>query len=179
MACVAGGFIASVLQAQNITIAPLITTVAGNGTEGFSGNGGPATSAELAAPYDLAVDSTGNLYIVDAYNNRIRKVSAATGTITTVAGNGTSGYSGGGGAATSAELAVPMGVAVDSAGNLYIADKSNNRSRQGSASKPNTVATIRLKASARLNSMTLAGSCFLTQFCSRAMASLITAIIRS
>jgi uncharacterized protein (TIGR03437 family) len=105
----------------------VITTVAGNGTPGFSGDGSPATSAELNAPYGVAVDSAGNLYIADTGNNRIRKVS--NGTITTAAGNGTPGYNSDGGAATSAELYEPLGVAVNSAGNVYIADFGNNRVR--------------------------------------------------
>ena len=98
----------------------VITTVAGNGTQGFSGDNGPATSAQLNGPDGVAVDSAGNLYIADTDNNRIRKVS--NGVITTVAGNGTSGFSGDNGPATSAQLDDPYGVAVDSAGNLYIAD---------------------------------------------------------
>ena len=80
----------------------MITTVAGNGTPGFSGDNGPATSAQLNDPYGVAVDSAGNLYIADTDNNRIRKVS--NGVITTVAGNGTPGYSGDNGPATSAQL---------------------------------------------------------------------------
>jgi sugar lactone lactonase YvrE len=102
-----------------------ITTVAGNGTAGYSGDGGPATAAELSAPNGVAVDSAGNVYIADTSNSVIRKVAAGTGFITTVAGNGTSGYIGNGGPATSAELAYPYGVAVDGAGNLYIADTYN------------------------------------------------------
>ena len=98
-----------------------ITTVAGNGTQGYSGDGGPATSAELNYPYGVAVDAAGNLYIADTSNYRVRKVTP-DGTITTVAGNGTEGYSGDGGPATSAGLGMPQGVAVDAAGNLYIAD---------------------------------------------------------
>jgi prepilin-type N-terminal cleavage/methylation domain-containing protein len=112
----------------------IITTVAGNGTAGYSGDGGAATSAELWGPYGVAVDSSGNLYIVEIWNFRIRKVTASTGIITTVAGNGTSGYSGDNGAATSAELWTPYGVAVDSSGNLYIADYGNNRIRKVTAS---------------------------------------------
>ena len=103
----------------------VITTVAGNGTQGFSGDNGPATSAQLALPTGVAVDSAGNLYIADTNNNRIRKVS--NGAITTVAGNGTPGFSGDNGPATSAQLYFPIGVAVDSAGNLYFADPSNIR----------------------------------------------------
>ena len=102
-----------------------ITTVAGNGNQGFSGDGGPATRAALNTPQGVAVDSAGNLYIADTDNNRIRKVSG--GTITTVAGNGNQGFSGDGGPAASASLNYPVGAAVDSAGNLYIADTDNNR----------------------------------------------------
>ena len=107
-----------------------ITTVAGNGTAGYSGDGGAATSAELNGPEVVALDSAGNLYIAEYYNNRIRKVDAATGIITTVAGNGTQNYSGDGGLATSAALWSPTGVALDSAGNLYIADFGNHRIRK-------------------------------------------------
>jgi hypothetical protein len=117
----------------------LITTVAGNGTAGYSGDGGAATSAELHNPYGAAVDSAGDLYIADRDNNVIRKVSAGTGLITTVAGNGTLGYSGDGGAATSAELSSPTGVALDSAGNLYIGDSGNNRVREVEVTIPPTL----------------------------------------
>jgi uncharacterized protein YjiK len=98
----------------------VITTVAGNGTAGFSGDGGPATSAQLNTPYGVAVDAAGDLYIADSYNGRIRKVS--NGTITTVAGGGSPGDNG---PATSAELLGPYGVAVAAAGNLYIGDAGN------------------------------------------------------
>ncbi|MBX3014394.1 MAG: hypothetical protein KF832_22925 [Caldilineaceae bacterium] len=107
----------------------IISTIAGNGTADFSGDGGPATSATLNNPAGVAIDSTGNLYIVDAWNNRIRKVDA-NGIISTIAGNGTADFSGDGGPATSATLNNPTGVAVDSAGNLYIADAWNNRVRK-------------------------------------------------
>ncbi len=106
----------------------VITTVAGSGGPGFSGDNGPATSAQLYFPDGVAVDSAGNLYIADFGNNRIRKV--ANGVITTVAGNGTQGFSGDNGPATSAELNFPTGVAVDSAGNLYIPEPYNNRIRK-------------------------------------------------
>jgi len=113
-----------------------ITTVAGNGTAGFAGDNGAATSAELNDPVGVAVDSSGNLYIADAGNNVIRKVS--NGIITTFAGNNTLGYTGDGGAATSAELNNPVGVAVDSAGNVYIADANNNAIREVSGGNIST-----------------------------------------
>ena len=106
-----------------------ITTVAGTGEGGFSGDGGRATSAQLYSPTDVATDDTGNLYIADWANHRIRKVDS-TGTITTVAGTGERGFSGDGGPATAARLARPDGVATDSAGNLFIADRSNHRIRK-------------------------------------------------
>ncbi len=99
----------------------VITTVAGKGTSGFSGDGGRATLAQLNGPNDVTVDSAGNLFISDAANNRIRKVDTG-GNISTVAGDGTGSYGGDGGPATSAQIRIPTGVAVDSAGNLFIAD---------------------------------------------------------
>ncbi len=110
-----------------------ITTVAGNGVAGYSGDGGQATNAELDRPCSLAVDADGNLFIADEKNNCIREVNATTGVITTVAGNGTGGFSGDGGLATSAELDSPDGIAVDSGGDLFIADTSNNRIREVNA----------------------------------------------
>jgi len=106
----------------------IITTVAGTGTAGFGGDGGPATKAQLNLPSDMAVDSEGNLYISDRSNNRIRKV-APDGTITTYAGTGNEGYNGDNMAATRATLDKPFGLAVDKEGNLYIADRGNNRIR--------------------------------------------------
>jgi len=116
-----------------------IYTVAGDGTRGFSGDGGPATSAELTDALSVAVDTAGNLVIADTGNDRVRVVAARTGTfygqamtagdIYTVAGDGTSGFSGDGGPATSAELYDPQSVAVDAAGNLVIADTANWRVR--------------------------------------------------
>ena len=85
----------------------VIGTVAGNGTAGYSGDGGAATSAEINSPDGVTVDSSGDLYIADTTNNRIRYVAASTGIVTTFAGNGTAGYSGDGGAATSAEFNGP------------------------------------------------------------------------
>ena len=107
----------------------IITTVAGNGTAGYSGDGGAATKASLDYPFAVAVDAAGNLYIADSENNRIRKV-ATNGIITTLAGNGTGGYSGDGGAAAQASLLYPYGVAVDASGNVYIADSDNDRVRK-------------------------------------------------
>jgi sugar lactone lactonase YvrE len=108
----------------------VITTVAGNGTAGFSGDGGTATSASLARPTGVAVDAAGNLFIADQWNYRIRRVEATTGVITTVAGDGRQGFGGDGGAATSASLNTPTRVAVDGSGNLFIADYGNARIRR-------------------------------------------------
>jgi sugar lactone lactonase YvrE len=107
-----------------------VITVAGNGTAGFAGDGGPATAAELNSPYGLALDASGNLFIGDFYNNRVREVVKATGNIITVAGNGIGAYAGDGGPATAAELFDPDGLAVDAAGNLFIADYANERVRE-------------------------------------------------
>ena len=107
-----------------------ITTVAGTGgVSGFSGDGGAATSARLRAPRVVEADANGNLYITDTENHRLRKVDA-TGKITTLAGTGTAGYSGDNGPATSAQLNNPHGVAIDGAGNIYIADSPNQRIRR-------------------------------------------------
>lgn len=103
-----------------------VTTIAGNGAKGYSGDGGPATSGALYKPYRAVADRAGNIYIADFYNNRIRKVDTS-GTITTVAGTGTQGYNGDGIPATTAQLSLPGAVAVDSAGNGYIVDTWNNR----------------------------------------------------
>ncbi len=144
----------------------VITTVAGTGASSFGGDNGAATSAKLAYAYGVGLDASGtscmnttikvclfplldNVYIVDTYNNRIRKVTASTGIISTIAGTGTAGYSGDNGAATSAKLYYPTGVSLDSSGiecqmdffppcdlslislgNVYVADQSNNRIRK-------------------------------------------------
>jgi hypothetical protein len=122
----------NVIRKVNIATG-VITTVAGDGNGGDSGDGGQATNAELNLPEGVAVDSSGNIYIADTGNQVVREVSAATGRITTVAGNGTAGASGDGGLATAAELNTPTGVAVDSTGDLFIADSNNNEIREVSA----------------------------------------------
>jgi sugar lactone lactonase YvrE len=106
-----------------------VIPVAGTGTAGYSGDGGPATAASLNQPRGVAVDSALNVYIVDSNNNRVRRVDHGTGMITTVAGNGTAGFGGDGHVATSAELNFPFDAAVDNVGNLYISDSLNNRIR--------------------------------------------------
>jgi DNA-binding beta-propeller fold protein YncE len=119
-----------------------IRTVAGHGF-GSSGDGGAATNANLYYPSGVAVDASGNLFIADTQNHRIRKVDT-NGLITTVAGNGTNGYSGDGGTATSAKLNSPYGVALGASGNVYIADEYNSRVRElAAAGYPRLVLTKR------------------------------------
>jgi sugar lactone lactonase YvrE len=117
----------------------IITTVAGSGFQSFFGDTGPATAAALYNPFGIATDSTGNFYIGDAANNRVRKVSAS-GIITTIAGNGNAGFSGDGGAATNAALYGPNGVAVDSAGNVFFCEYSSHRVRKISSGFITTLA---------------------------------------
>jgi sugar lactone lactonase YvrE len=117
----------------------IITTVAGNGTPGFSGDGGPAMSAQLSPVFGLAVDPAGNLWIADSAANRIRRVTP-DGNIATIVGTGSCGWSGDNGPAVAAQLCGPGGIAADPAGNLFIADLGNNRIRQIS---PNgTITTV-------------------------------------
>ncbi len=106
--------------------AQIITTVAGNGTGGYVGDGGQANAAQLNNPTGIATDQYRNLYIADMNNSCVRKVVASTGKISTIAGNGIYGYSGDGGNAVSAELSTPFSVAVDASGNVYIADRNNS-----------------------------------------------------
>ena len=108
----------------------VISTVVGNGTAGFYGDNGPATAAKLNSPTDVVMDGIGNLLIADQGNNRVREVNLATSVITTVAGNGSAAFSGNGGPATAAALNGPTGVAVDSAGDLFIADFFNHQVRE-------------------------------------------------
>lgn len=110
--------------------AGIIETVAGVGTPGFSGDGGPATAAALSYPRDIEIGPGNRLFIADTDNQRIRVVDLATGVITTVAGTGDQGFSGDGGAAAAAVLYRPFGVAFDAAGDLYISDTLNNRIRR-------------------------------------------------
>ena len=119
----------------------VITTVAGNGVQGYGGDGGPATQAMLNSPTDIAFDLSGNLLIADPSNMRIRKVDMTTGIITTFAGTGVQGYDGDGAPATARRLNTPQGVAVDGSGNVYIADVVNRRVRKVSAST-GIIATI-------------------------------------
>lgn len=126
--CIGSVFAASALSQQYT-----INTIAGSaGNAGFAGDSGSAVGSQLNYPTGIAVDKSGNLYIADGLNNRVRKVSG--GVISTVAGNGTAGYTGDKGPATSAELNNPTGVALDSSGNLYIADSANNVVRMVSSS---------------------------------------------
>lgn len=106
----------------------IITTIAGNGTAGYSGDNGPATAAALNYPGGLVADQNGDIYVIDDLNYRLRKISG--GTITTVAGNGVQGFAGDNGAAGAAEFNGEFGVALDVAGNVYIADSGNNRIRK-------------------------------------------------
>src|SRR6185437_7428581 len=132
---------------RKVTTAGIITTFAGNGTQGFSGDGGQATSAGLYSPLGMTFDGAGNMFITDEDNFRIRKVKT-TGVVTTVAGNGTGGFTGDGGSATAAEILRPNESIVDAAGNLYILDSQNNRIR-----KVNTAGAI----STIVGSSTIAG----------------------
>ena len=122
---------------RKVSTSGIITTVAG-GTAGFGGDGGAATSAALNFPTAVAVDASGNLYIADSANHRIREVSG--GIISTIAGTTVFGFSGDNGPATSAQLYLPKGVAVDSHGNVYIADTGNQRIREITGTTITTIA---------------------------------------
>jgi hypothetical protein len=114
---------------RKVTASGIISTVAGNGTGGFSGDGGIATAAEISGPYDIITDGAGNIYFADFSNHRIRKINTS-GIISTIAGNGTQGFSGDDGPATAAELNHPIGLTLNGSGNLIIADQNNNRVRE-------------------------------------------------
>jgi hypothetical protein len=126
---------------RKVNTSSIISTVAGNNTGGYSGDGGPATSAQLNYPTSVAVDGSGNIYVADTSNYRIRKVTSG-GTISTVVGNGTPGFSGDGGAGTSAEINLVYGVAADSSGRVFIADAYNCVIRELSSGTIKTVAGI-------------------------------------
>ncbi len=110
--------------------AQTITTIAGNGTQGYNGDGISATSGELNGPQGMALDASGNIYIADLQNNRIRKIDISTGLISTIAGTGTGGYNGDGISATSADISSPSALSFDNAGNLYFSDRANDRVRK-------------------------------------------------
>jgi uncharacterized protein (TIGR03437 family) len=124
---------------RKVNAAGIITTIAGNGSHGFAGDGGPATSAQLQDPQGLAVDSAGNLYIADNLNNRVRKVNAA-GIITTFAGNGNVVASGDGGQATAAAVPGPTGLTFDAARNLYISENGTDIRKVNTAGIISTLA---------------------------------------
>jgi len=107
-----------------------LSTVAGNGQRGYSGDGGPATKASLYQPYEIRFDRAGNMFFVEMQNHLVRRVDSKTGIISTVAGTGSAGFSGDGGPATKAQLRQPHSIAFDNAGLLYIADIGNHRVRQ-------------------------------------------------
>jgi len=119
---------------RKISNTGIIQTIAGTGVAGYGGDGGPATAAKLKNPQSVAVDSMGNLYIADAGNNTIRKVAAASGLISTIAGTGVAGFSGDGGPAINAKLLSPLDLCFDRLGNLYIAENANGRVRKISPS---------------------------------------------
>jgi DNA-binding beta-propeller fold protein YncE len=104
--------------------------VAGTGTKGYAGDGGPATQALLNNPFDLAFDPSGSLCFSDTYNHCIRRIDARTGIITTIAGTGESGFSDDGGPATQARMNQPYGIVIDRSGNIYVADRLNGRVRR-------------------------------------------------
>ena len=118
---------------RKVNINGIINTIAGNGSAGFGGDGSLAINASLNCPSGIALDGAGNIYIADWFNNRVRKVNRS-GIISTIAGDGSAGYAGDGGLAVFASLNYPTGVAVDGAGNVYIADCNNNRIRKVNSS---------------------------------------------
>jgi sugar lactone lactonase YvrE len=119
----------------------MITTVVGTGDKGFAGDGGPAQAALLNGPFDVAFDGAGHLFFSDTFNHRIRRVDAQTGVITTIAGNGEAGFAGDGAPAVQASLNEPYGIAIDRAGNIFVADRLNRRVRRIDAAN-GTITTL-------------------------------------
>ena len=126
---------------RKVTPAGIITTVAGNGVQGFSGDNGAATAAELDSPAGIAVDAAGDIFIADSHNQRVREVAVATGVIATIAGTGVAGFTGDGGAGTAARLDLPTALALDAAGDLFFADSANHRVRRIAAAT-GAIATV-------------------------------------
>jgi DNA-binding beta-propeller fold protein YncE len=120
-----------------------VTTVAGTGAPGFSGDGGLATLAQFTNPWAVALDSAGDIYVADANNHRVRKITVGTGIITTVIGTGAAGSSGDGGPAISAQLSFPAGLAVTNAG-IYSANTSSHRIRTTAAPVVSTITPVPL-----------------------------------
>jgi sugar lactone lactonase YvrE len=133
--------VATTAMAIGGTSGAIIETAAGTGRKGFAGDGGPAVAARLDQPFDVAIDAHGNIFLSDTFNHRIRRIDRSTSAITTVAGDGTPGYSGDGGLAIQAQLNEPYGVAIDAAGNLYFADRLNRRVRRVDA-RTGLIATV-------------------------------------
>ncbi len=119
----------------------VISTVAGNGTRGYTGDGGPALAAAMNEPYEVRFDSTGHLFVVERMNHVVRRIDAETGVISTVAGTGKAGYGGDGGPATAASMNEPHSIGFDARGNLYVCDVRNHRVRRVDA-KTGTIATF-------------------------------------
>ncbi|HWR34135.1 MAG TPA: NHL repeat-containing protein, partial [Chitinophagaceae bacterium] len=136
---------------RKITISTgIINTIAGTGTAGYSGDGGPATSAQLNSPNEVSFDASGNLFIADWYNNRVRKIDISTGIITTIAGTGTAGYSGDGGLAINAQIFGPCGIIFDNTGNIYFAEYNGSKIRKINISN-NIISTFAGTASPGFN----------------------------
>src|SRR4030095_2161788 len=115
---------------RRVALDGTISTVAGNGTHGWSGDGGSATSAALNEPYEVRFDTAGNMFFVERLNHLVRRVDAKSGIISTIAGTGVAGFSGDGGAAVKAQFSEPHSIGFDSEGDLYICDIRNHRVRK-------------------------------------------------
>ena len=171
-----------------------IATIAGTGTAGYAGDGGLATQAVLNNPFAVIADPTGNIFIADYGNHRIRRIDAGTNVIRTVAGTGMAGFSGDGGLATAAQVSQPSGMAIDSAGNLFFSDTGNNRVRRvnpagvittvagtgaGASTGDGGLATAATLASPRFLAIRADGAIFLTEFTSNRVRSISPAGIIS